>query len=89
MASTELLGDKGGLKMLAHLQTLTREQCAYSHRDSCNWTDCVFEGGFETCMSEMSELIIVGDNGGIMVLAHYPYKVSGSNVHIQKWDSCK
>ena len=49
---------------------------------------CVW-GVFETCMSAMSELIIVGDNGGIMVLAPYPYKVSGSNVHIQKWDSCK
>ena len=40
---------RGGLKMLVHLQTLTREQCAYPQRDSCNWINCV---GFETYVAE-------------------------------------
>jgi len=49
VASTELSNDKGGLKMLTHLQTLTREQYAYPQRDSCNWINCV---GFETYVAE-------------------------------------
>ena len=74
--------------MLAQLTTLTREQYAYSQRDSCNGINCVFGVSFETCVSKMSELIIVGDNWGIKMLAHYPYEVSESNVHIPRWDSC-
>ena len=83
MAGTELSNDKGGgLKMLAHLQTLAREQCAYPQRDSCNWFNCV---GCETYVAEMSEVTIVGDNGRIMILAPYPYDVVREQCAYPKW----